>query len=344
MLGIVRRLAVASGLAGSCLLTQAQVDAAPVGSWVDNLSAATQPGPTDDWGPQHAAEADVARKISELVATRPGAPELTARNPQGRTPLLRAALWGYASVVDALLADASVRAAIDTADFGGLTAWMAGQYAQPLTLASCHPQILITEAVGLWGPNLRRIAYFSTQSPTPFERIRTALARAGAKPDIEGAKRIWLNACPGHAPALEPAMAASEDIMATLLADTNPRLQTFFTELRGTPSRSKKLPPQPVLAIGPKQDSPVPDDFRCAAMPKPENESMMDDISSRIVLRVEAEVQDGVPVAARITYLDNDVTMPASQAMRIRASVYTALGGYRCLGDHIFRQEFEFRT
>lgn len=200
MLGIVRRLAVASGLAGACLLTQAQVDAAPVGSWVDNLSAATQPGPTDDWGPQHAAEADVARKISELVATRPGAPELTARNLQGRTPLLRAALWGYASVVDALLADASVRAAIDTADFGGLTAWMAGQYAQPLTLASCHPQVLITEAVGLWGPNLRRIAYFSTQSPTPFDRIRTALARAGAKPDIEAAKRIWLNACPGHAP------------------------------------------------------------------------------------------------------------------------------------------------
>lgn len=78
-------------------------------------------------------------------------------------------------------------------------------------------------------------------------------------------------------------------------------------------------------------------------MPKPDSELTIGESSSRIVLSVDAEVQDGVPVAARITYLDNDVTMPASQAMRIRASVYTALGGYRCPGDHIFRQEFEFR-
>lgn len=340
------RMTIGACLAVVCVATQAQATPSPVGEWIDTLSESTQADSSDVWTVQHAAETAVAHRIRDLIASRPGDPELTQADRNGRTPLIRAALWGYAEVVEALLSDTRVKDTIDARSPDGLSAWMASQYARPLTLAACHPQILIREAVGVWGPHLRRMAYFSRESPNAFDRIRYALARAGAKPDIDAAKRFWLSSCPGHDPALEPALTASEDIMATLIADSRPRLEALFAEIRQPPKLVKRQPPQPVLRRG-SSERPGASASRnprlvCSKMPLPDRESIGGSRAHTTLFRVIAEVQDGVPAAAAIENLSPDPTNSADEIMRLRAAVYAALGEYRCPGDHVFEQEFQF--
>ncbi|WP_422014118.1 hypothetical protein [Roseateles sp.] len=343
---------LAAALAFGSAASHAQTQAASVAQLIDSLGAATQAGATDDWTAQRQAEADVARKIRELIVATPHAQELTAADPQGQTPLIRAALRGYAQVVDALLLDASVKGAIDAKAHDGLSAWMAAQFARPLTLAACHPQVLIREAVGLWGANLRRISYFAQQSPLPFDRIRTALASAGAKPDLDEAKRYWLEQCPGRDPALTAKIAASEDLLDTLMADSNPRLQAFLKEIQDLPKPRppRQLPDQPQFPerkpTPPREQPPAAasrESMTCAQMPRPDVGAIGAlEWSGNVLFKVVAEVQDSVPVAAAITVLSSRPAVPPEVAMFFRAAVYRTLGTYRCAGDHLFHQEFQF--
>jgi len=319
-----------------------------VATLIDGLGAATQPAKDDDWSAQRQAEADMAGRISALIAATPGAPELTQRDARGRTPLIRATLWGYARVVQALLADASVQATVNVRDKDGLSAWMAAQYARPLTLAACHPQALAAEALPLVGPHLRRMSYFTTQTPIAFDHIRALLAAAGAAPDLDAAKAYWLAQCPGHDPALTPKIAASEDLMATLWNDSHPRINAFMADLQGM----NKLPvpyvmsPQPVFPEGEKPAPSAPEEKKqgpvaCTHMPRPELPGLLLS-NGKILFKVEAEVQDGVPVAVNVEILAGKRFFKPDALQRFRLSMFNALAGYRCPGDHLFKQEFMY--
>ncbi|PZP36766.1 MAG: hypothetical protein DI603_02075 [Roseateles depolymerans] len=324
---------------------------------VRSLGAATQANADGNWDSQRNAEKKVAATISALIAKAPGQPALTARDDLWRTPLINAALWGYADVVAALLADDSVRASINEVDGQGLSAWMAAQMAQPLTLASCHPQMLVREAVGLWGPNLQRMAYFSPSSGLAFARIRAMLGAAGAKPDLDAAKAQWNQRCPGQAEATVAAVAASEDLLQTLLQDSGGQITAFLNAQKETPKSvvPKVAPPQPTLprlklslplslaqtAISAGQSAMV-----CAAMPKPDA-AVLEGLqlasgSAKFLYETTTEVRDGRPVAVRLDLKESSDRMPPASHMRLRAAVYQALGSYRCPGDHIFVQEFQF--
>ena len=346
-------LLLAALLLSSATATVAQPATVSVNELIDALGLATQPGKEDDWSAQRAAEADTARQIRARIAASPGAAELTEADRYGRTPLINAALRGYAEVVEALLTDPGVKLAINAKDNQGLSAWMAAQYARPLTLASCHPQVLIREAVGLWGPNLRRLGYFSQQSRMPFDRIRAALGATGAQPDLAEAIRQWRLLCPGHDPALDPALDASEDLLATLLADSNPRLQAFLSDMKFVPKTrpTNALPPQPVLPAlkGRVQKTAQPAQAarskpRCSSLPVPDAASIGPvSWTGSALFRFTVEVQDGVPVAAEVTLLKEDPSLPLSYALPLRAATYRALGGYRCPGDFMFDQEFQYK-
>lgn len=327
----------------------AQAQEPTVSALIDGLGAATQPIKDDDWTAQRQAEAEVAGKISALIAATPGAPELTAPDARGRTPLIRATLWGYARVVEALLTDASVQASINVKDKDGLSAWMAAQYARPLTLAACHPQALAAEALPLLRPHLRRMNYFTTQSPTAFDRIRALLAAAGAAPELDAAKAYWLAQCPGHDPALAPAITASEDLMATLWKNSLPRVNAFMAELQGINKWSVSRSPlsQPVF---PEGEKPVPGGPKskhpgapnCTQMPRPPFDGLWR-YSGEVLFKVEAELQDGMVVAASIETLSSQPSFKPEALRTFRFNLYGALGGYRCPGDHLFKQEFMFK-
>ncbi len=324
---------------------------------VRSLGALTQATADGQWDSQRNAEKKAADAISALIAKAPGQPALTARDELWRTPLINAALWGYADVVAALLADDSVRAAINETDGQGLSAWMAAQMAQPLTLASCHPQMLVREAVGLWGPNLQRMAYFSPPSGLAFARIREMLGAVGAKPDLDAAKAQWNQRCPGQAEATAAAVAASEDLLQTLLQDSGAQITSFLNAQKETPKTvvPKVAPPQATLARlkvrGPESlvqatIEPGRPAMVCSAMPKPDTAVLegLESISGRgtFLYETTTEVRDGRPVAVRLELKERSERMTPASQMRLRAAVYQALGGYRCPGDHIFVQEFQF--
>ncbi|PZP36767.1 MAG: hypothetical protein DI603_02080 [Roseateles depolymerans] len=317
---------------------------------VANLNEATQATADGDLNQQRAAEQAVANQLRQLISQSPGDPAFRSRDHRWRTPLINAAMRGYADVVEALLSDEGVRQSINTQDGDGVSAWIAAQYARPLTLAACHPQDLTIEAIGLWGPYLQRLRYFALQTPLPFDRIRSALGAAGAKPELDKAKQLWLKQCPEHAPELEPLIEQSSDLMQTLLNDANQRLQGFFADPRKAPKSRQASPgiDSPTNTF-PATD-PVSDaqssgaKHTCKNMPKPEwiNNAGIP-WTGRALFSIDFEVQDGAPVVARVTTLSAKPALPDAIAIEFRAMTLRALGAYRCTGDHLVRQEFEYR-
>jgi hypothetical protein len=127
-------------------------------------------------------------------------------------------------------------------------------------------------------------------------------------------------------------------------------LQAFFAELQRVyrPFSPRELPPQPLLRAPLKRDQPLEPRklaaMQCAAMVKPDVDAIGDSSwSGSFELQVQVEVQDSVPVAASLKIMESTRPIPNDVAMRLRAAVYSALGKYRCNGDHLFEQVFRFQ-
>ena len=212
---------------------------------IDRLGPATRPDVSGNWDRQREAITAAAAELRSLTKTQPGHSTLTAVDALGRTPLMNAAVNGYAEIVDALLTDDAVRAGLETKDRFGASAWALGQFARPLTLFSCHPQMLVAERTALWRPYLQRSGYFLAGSSNSFERIAKSLLAAGARQDANAAKAAWKLECPGHDARIGQSVDATTDLLRALLLDTNERLERFN---RTDPSLVPQLRTPPMLA------------------------------------------------------------------------------------------------
>lgn len=326
---------------------------------IAQLGLDTRADADKQWTRQRAAEASTAARLRDFIAAQPGHPALTEADATGRTPLMEAAANGYADVVDALLADASVRARIDERDAFGASAWMLSQFSRPVTLISCHPQMYARERLPLLRPHAARIAYFLRGSTTSFELIAARLLKAGAHADLAGARAAWAAVCPGSDAALRDRLQASDNLPLTLWTDSVDRTEQFKRDMDATPPHPPTAAlPRPVLPMlgkpdaweqrwprvhqtRPDQPLPPPDApvILCTRMARPVVPQV--NWSGHVVFRVVAEIQAGVPVVVDIRRTTPEIYRHAEGLLQY--SLLGALAGYECAGDHVFEQEFQFK-
>lgn len=291
------------------------------------------------------AERAVADEITALVRSAEGHLSLTDTDQRGRTPLMLAARGSYPLVVQALLADPSVRLRVNQPDADGVTAWMLASFAPSLTLVACQPGTLTRERYALLPPYLRRVLHLMKTKAAAVAEVIGLLQQAGAEADDEAAKRLWLAQCPNAAPALREALAGGK-LTQTLVHEAISR-QREFNETAN--KDVKLLPAKPpagmkfIDADKGRGGTPLPSldvqQLRCVHMSKPQVGTLQ--WSGNVLIRAVARTRAGV-----IEAVDFETLSPRPPAPKFvdyfNSVILIALSGYQCKGDHTFEQEFQF--
>lgn len=195
-----------------------------------------------------AAEALVASRIKTYIETNPDSNFLVEATPNGQTPLIEAATLGFAQIVEALLTSRRVVSKIDAVDTFDVSAWTAANMSFYQTLWSCSPSILTKNEFMAWVPRLQYAAYLASAPQNRFQSIRIKLVAAGAKQDIEQAKRVWLSMCTSSDRYVQEQIKNSDDVLLTLLHDSQLRFARFQIELQKTSDISNRpLPDKGIL-------------------------------------------------------------------------------------------------
>jgi hypothetical protein len=297
--------------------------------------------------PEQAEEA-VAEAIAALVARSPGHLSLTDADERGHTPLMLAARGPYPRVVQALLADPSVKLRVNQPDAAGATAWMLASFAPALTLPACEPAALTRERYPLLPPYLRRMASLLQTQAAPVSEVVNLLQQAGADLDAEAAKRVWLAQCPNATPALREALAGG-NLLRTLVSESTRAVRDFNETARKDVNLLPGKPPADMKFVQGDRDrhgQPLPaldiEKMTCDRMPKPEMKGTIP-WSGSYVVRLFARTRAGVIEAVDF---ELQTRMRSQHEARIAAYfnslILSALSGYECKGDRAFEQTFEF--
>lgn len=180
-----------------------------------------------DWAQQRKVEEAVAEEVRARIKADPHDPSLVDKTKGGSTVLMHASLNGYALVVEALLDSPAVRRELEASNGTGATAWALSNFAFKQAAWVCSPAALDPQNPFLASRYIIQSVYYSAAPENPYSRIRMALVQAGARPDLEAAKKAWLTNCP---PATADSVAKvndSRDLLKTLLSEAEARLARF---------------------------------------------------------------------------------------------------------------------
>lgn len=290
------------------------------------------------------AERAVAAQITALSQASPGHLSLTEVDQHGHTPLMLAASGGYPLVVAALLADPAVKLRINVRDEDGATVWMHASFAPTLTLAACQPGVLTAERSVLLPPYLRRMGHLLKTQGTAIGAVIRQLEEADAVQEPDEAKRVWLARCPNAAPELRAALAQGE-LMSTLIKQAVSRQSAFNKAALANIANVPARPPADMKFIaGTPVERPISkllsvDEMACLRRPLPPVPNM--EWSGEILLEVILQTRAGVVEAADFRVLGKPPETRVVEAFR--EVLLGTLSGYQCLGDHVFKQEFQFK-
>lgn len=324
------------------------------------------------WEVLRAAEQRTADHIRAAIAAKPDDAQW-ADAPRGMTPLMSAAMSGYPLVVEALLTSPRARAQIEAEarGAGGATAWGLSNFSWMTAAWSCHAGFLNADDPFQAASRLINTGYFLMAPENPYQQLRQMLVMAGAKADLERAKKAWLTMCPTSDAALKERVRASDDLLLTLTHDGRARLMRFESELRSaaanvvTPAPTSgdwaiRPAPPPHAVAPPAQSLPVPSPPGATAAGSPlvpttyvPAESVCDVApeqampsqaigvrQARVRVRVRAMATDGRITIREVTMLDPhpggsyDLGGYLEEA---RATVRR----YRCRGTHAIEKTFE---
>lgn len=293
-------------------------------------------------------ERAVADQITGLIGSAEGHLSLTDTDNHGRTPLMLAASYGYAQVVRALLADPSVKLRINQPDDEGATAWMLANFAPALTLVACEPGTLTAERYVLLPPYLRRMSYLLKTKGAAVGSVVQMLEAAGAEANADEAKRMWLARCPNAAPELREALAGG-DLMRTLINDALVRQRNFNKLAHDSPRSVPLKPPVGMRFVHSGRraqrggQSPLlnMDQMDCQ-WKRPEFPAKDPNWTGTMEFKITVVTRAGIVEAADIDRKSpKDVELGIEELFR--GVIIDALAGYRCDGDHVFEQEFQFK-
>lgn len=152
---------------------------------------------------------------------------LTAKSSRGQTPLIAAAVFGYASIVEALLVSEAVREDIDARDASGLSAWDHANLASRRSIWACR-DMLRTDPFTLIP--LLVTAYWHSQGDA-YAQTRTMLEKSHAAADIERPRAYWLERCTGWRDQTRAAVLTSTDLLKTLVEQGDESLENSMSFL-----------------------------------------------------------------------------------------------------------------
>lgn len=331
-------------LALTLALTSARADPAStphaliarLGVQVRQIQQALKPERTAD-----DAERAVAGEITALAQATPGHASLTQADRLGRTPLMQAVSGSYLPVVQALLADASVRQTINHADNAGETAWMLAQFAPGMTLMACQPGSLTLERYPLLVPYLQRMTALMEARKSVVAAIGQALQEAGAEVTPDAARKAWLARCPNTSPALRQALGSGA-LLSTLVNEALDRQMSFNKAYRAGLTTIPQRPPQDMRFIAASVQPLKVGSLTCRRMPPPALGGALN-WAGTIEFKAVIATRAGIVEAVDLTLLPGQQPAPAA-VDHFRAVLIRALAGYQCEGDHVFEQEFRFKV
>jgi len=292
------------------------------------------------------AERLAASQITALITNSPGHLSLTELDGRGRTPLMFAVSGGYPQIVHALLADPSVKLAINVPDERGQTPWMLANFAPTATLMACEPGTLTIERYQLLPPYIRRLANLLKTNQDAITGIVRELEAAGAEVKPDEAKRVWLARCPNAAPELREALAKGQ-LLPVLLQDSLNRLGEFNKAAEDHPITLSASPPDDMKFVREEDEKPPKGavsllnigGMTCPKKPHPKLPARIH-WSGEILFRAVVVTRAGVVEGVDFTVLSG----PKDRRLLagFRSIMLDALAGYQCYGDHVFEQEFQF--
>ena len=157
-----------------------------------------------------AAETALLEEIAAIAQAQPAA--LAASDRNGLTPLLLAAMGGFAFLLPILLESPDVQRSLDAEDNYGLTAHDRAVLAVRQSLYACHPVI---EDPFITVPFVVVLPYYQDRSPYP--KIAERLVSAGARNDISNARRHWIKNCTNPDTELRQAVKHEDDLIGVLI-------------------------------------------------------------------------------------------------------------------------------
>ncbi len=289
-------------------------------------------------------ERAVAGRIMALIAISPDHPSLTEADAEGRTPLMLAASDGYAEVVEALLASPKVRQTIDQRDVAGETAWMKASFAPSLTLVACQPGTLTRQRYALLQPYLRRAGHLMKTQGAAIDATVRVLEAAGARADPEAAKLAWLARCPNASPELRQALAdgpLTRTLVSHAVAQQGAFNKAMFIGVLAEPPEGMKFVRDGVARQRVERQTgqnPI-EGIRCLAMRRPEIPLLnwVGEMTFNVVVHTRAGMVEVVDFEGDVRPKEKAV------ANALRSAILEALRDYRCQGDHVFEQRFDFK-
>lgn len=152
------------------------------------------------------------------IAAYAGDPaEFTKADERGMTPLSIAAESGYAELVEELLKLDEVKASVNTPDTDGFTPWLSANFAFAEAGWVCSPSAFADPQ--RWVPTYVKLPYYKGEGEAKYIATRRLLEEAGAKPDIDGAKRLYLGFCKNATADSRAAIETSDDVLAAVRAE-----------------------------------------------------------------------------------------------------------------------------
>lgn len=166
--------------------------------------------------------------LNTFIASNRMPEALTTKDSWGKTPLNAAAYMGYSEIVAILLAQPSVKIALNEPDDIGMTPWGYAVFAPRQSAFACNPQIFTSPFS--WSSLHMSHPYYAHRNP--YAAVKKQLEEAGATIDVETARQQWHDICKNQTSQTRLAVKASNNIQGTVIDEGERTLQTFLDKLQ----------------------------------------------------------------------------------------------------------------